>query len=110
MGTLAEAIYLHLCGILAGALRTLGVDTHWQAVAGSFCDGRFNLAWGSADDARKIAGTAQYWRRGPDKEQPPPAPAAPIGGPGPLPPGAAPAGARGDAPPVEGKHTGKGLR
>jgi lipoate-protein ligase A len=32
-------------------------------VEGSFCDGRFNLAWGPPHDARKIAGTAQYWRR-----------------------------------------------
>ena len=66
IGMMADAVYLHLCAILAGALRELGVETHWQAVEGSFCDGRFNLAWGPADDARKIAGTAQYWRRVPD--------------------------------------------
>ncbi|WP_244817801.1 lipoate--protein ligase family protein [Caballeronia sp. Lep1P3] len=65
MGALAERIYLHLCGILADALKTLGVLTHHQAVEGSFCDGRFNLAWGPGDEARKIAGTAQYWRRVP---------------------------------------------
>ncbi|WP_087042839.1 lipoyl protein ligase domain-containing protein [Caballeronia ptereochthonis] len=84
MGTASEAIYLHLCRILADTLNTLGVLTHWQAVEGSFCDGRFNLAWGPGDDARKeapprgarkIAGTAQYWRRVPghdtgDKDQP----------------------------------------
>lgn len=63
MGTMADAVYLHLCDILRFALATLGVETHWQAVEGSFCDGRFNLAWGPRDDARKIAGTAQYWRR-----------------------------------------------
>ncbi|MDR5773732.1 MULTISPECIES: lipoyl protein ligase domain-containing protein [unclassified Caballeronia] len=63
MGALAEPVYLHLCGIIADALNTLGVLTHWQAVEGSFCDGRFNLAWGPGHDARKIAGTAQYWRR-----------------------------------------------
>ncbi|MGO4332451.1 lipoyl protein ligase domain-containing protein [Cupriavidus sp. M-11] len=62
-GTHAEAVYLHLCEVLAGALSQLGLRTHWQAVDGSFCDGRFNLAWGPAADARKIAGTAQYWRR-----------------------------------------------
>lgn len=65
MGALAEPVYLHLCGIVAQALQSLGVLTHWQAVEGSFCDGRFNLAWGPGDDARKIAGTAQYWRRVP---------------------------------------------
>jgi len=64
-GALSEAVYLHLCEVVAGALRPLGVDTHWQAVDGSFCDGRFNLAWGPAGHARKIAGTAQYWRRAP---------------------------------------------
>lgn len=62
-GTCAEAVYLHLCEVLAGALETLGLRTHWQAVDGSFCDGRFNLAWGPPESARKIAGTAQYWRR-----------------------------------------------
>jgi lipoate-protein ligase A len=72
MGTLSEAVYLHLCRILANALNSLGVLTHWQAVEGSFCDGRFNLAWGPGDDARKVAGTAQYWRRVPhgDTDQP----------------------------------------
>jgi lipoate-protein ligase A len=65
MGALSDAVYLHLCTILADALRPLGVLTHWQAVEGSFCDGRFNLAWGPGADARKIAGTAQYWRRVP---------------------------------------------
>ncbi|SAK58556.1 hypothetical protein AWB75_02369 [Caballeronia catudaia] len=72
MGTLSESIYVHLCRILADALNSLGVLTHWQAVEGSFCDGRFNLAWGPGDDARKIAGTAQYWRRVPhgDRDAP----------------------------------------
>ncbi|GAB7536603.1 lipoate--protein ligase family protein [Burkholderia sp. 3C] len=62
VGALSEAVYRHLCGILRDALGTFGLHTHWQAVDGSFCDGRFNLAWGPPDDARKIAGTAQYWR------------------------------------------------
>jgi lipoate-protein ligase A len=76
MGALSEAVYVHLCTILADALHPLGVLTHWQAVEGSFCDGRFNLAWGPGDvahsSARKIAGTAQYWRRVPGSagEQP----------------------------------------
>ncbi len=70
-GALSEAVYLHLCEVVGRALRTLGVDTHWQAVDGSFCDGRFNLAWGPPGHARKIAGTAQYWRRAPAAVQAP---------------------------------------
>lgn len=61
-GALSEAVYRHLCGILRDALGALGLRTHWQAVDGSFCDGRFNLAWGPPGEACKIAGTAQYWR------------------------------------------------
>jgi len=64
-GDAAETVYLHLCSVLQAALDVLGVATHWQAVEGSFCDGRFNLAWGPPGAARKIAGTAQYWRRVP---------------------------------------------
>jgi lipoate-protein ligase A len=63
VGELSEAVYRHVCDILRRALATLGLETHWQSVEGSFCDGRFNLAWGPPDDVRKIAGTAQYWRR-----------------------------------------------
>lgn len=70
-GELTEAVYLHLCEVLAGALREIGVPTHWQAVEGSFCDGRYNLAWGPREAARKIAGTAQYWRRAPAAAQSP---------------------------------------
>ncbi|MGO4306442.1 lipoate--protein ligase family protein [Cupriavidus sp. RAF12] len=69
--TWMEPVYLHLCEVLADGLRQVGVDTHWQAVEGSFCDGRYNLAWGPADAARKIAGTAQYWRRAPAAVQTP---------------------------------------
>lgn len=57
-----ERVYHHLCQLLVDALQPLGVDAHRQAVAGSFCDGRFNLATGRGPHARKIAGTAQYWR------------------------------------------------
>jgi lipoate-protein ligase A len=53
------AIYRTLCGELAGALARLGVEAAPQAVPDSFCDGRFNLAAGG----RKLAGTAQSWRR-----------------------------------------------
>ncbi len=62
LGTWMERVYLHLCALLQGSLLGFGVPTHWQAVGGSFCDGRFNLACGRGDAARKIAGTAQYWR------------------------------------------------
>jgi len=61
-GEWSGTIYRHLCDLLREALGTFGVATHWQAVEGSFCDGRFNLAWGEGAAARKIAGTAQYWR------------------------------------------------
>lgn len=63
VGELSEAVYRHLCAILGNALGTLGLETHYQAVEGAFCDGRFNLAWGPPENARKIAGTAQFWRR-----------------------------------------------
>ena len=54
-----EAIYRALCGALMRALARLGIEAAPQAVAGSFCDGRFNLAAGGG----KLAGTAQSWRR-----------------------------------------------
>lgn len=69
--TWMEPVYLHLCEVIADGLREVGVETHWQAVEGSFCDGRYNLAWGPGDTARKIAGTAQYWRRAPADVQSP---------------------------------------
>lgn len=62
LGEAADPIYLLLCGILQRTLSTLGVESHFQAVSGSFCDGRYNLACGEGENARKIAGTAQYWR------------------------------------------------
>jgi lipoate-protein ligase A len=54
-----EAIYRALCGELTRAMARLGIEAAPQAVSGSFCDGRFNLAAGG----RKLAGTAQSWRR-----------------------------------------------
>lgn len=57
----SEAFYEHLCGLIAGALLFFGIEARAQAVEGSFCDGRFNLAVGHP--ARKVAGTAQWWRR-----------------------------------------------
>ncbi|HBP29260.1 MAG TPA: hypothetical protein DD666_07575 [Advenella kashmirensis] len=54
-----EAHYLGLCELIAHALAACGIHATPQPVQGSFCDGRFNLAV----DGKKIAGTAQYWRR-----------------------------------------------
>ena len=54
-----DAIYRALCATLAAALARLGVAASPQPVAGSFCDGRFNLAV----QGRKLVGTAQAWRR-----------------------------------------------
>ncbi len=54
-----EAIYRALCAELAAGLARLGLVVAPQAVPGSLCDGRFNLALAG----RKLAGTAQSWRR-----------------------------------------------
>ena len=62
-GLMADAVYRHLCELLARALSTLGIEASPRTVEGSFCDGRYNLAVGD----RKIAGTAQYWRRAGDR-------------------------------------------
>lgn len=55
----SDAIYRALCDRLQAALAQLGVAAAAQAIERSFCDGRYNLAV----DGRKIAGTAQAWRR-----------------------------------------------
>jgi hypothetical protein len=63
-GVQAAAVYEHLCGVLRRALAALGIAAHAQEVQGSFCDGRYNLAVPRNDgSARKICGTAQYWKR-----------------------------------------------
>jgi lipoate-protein ligase A len=54
-----HAIYAALCDGLAAAFARLGVSATPQAVEGSFCDGRWNLAV----HGRKLVGTAQAWRR-----------------------------------------------
>lgn len=59
----SNAAYERICCIIQSALKKLGIDTQPQAVQGSFCDGRYNLAWGKADAAKKVVGTAQLWRR-----------------------------------------------
>ncbi|VUS62941.1 lipoyl protein ligase domain-containing protein [Klebsiella spallanzanii] len=66
LGEAAEPIYLFLCGLLQRTLASFGVASHFQAVSGSFCDGRYNLACGEGEQVRKIAGTAQYWRPMPE--------------------------------------------
>lgn len=55
----AESQYLGLCELITRVLAAYGINAQYQNVQGSFCDGRFNLAV----DGKKIAGTAQYWRR-----------------------------------------------
>lgn len=62
-GDLAQAVYVHLCDLLSQALARLGITAQARSVQGSFCDGRFNLAVTQQGTVRKIAGTAQYWRR-----------------------------------------------
>jgi lipoate-protein ligase A len=54
-----DALYRSLCEELAAAFARLGLHTEAQAVEGSFCDGRYNLAAAG----RKLVGTAQSWRR-----------------------------------------------
>lgn len=54
-----DAVYAGLCDALAAAFARLGLQARPQPVEGSFCDGRFNLAFNGA----KLVGTAQAWRR-----------------------------------------------
>lgn len=62
-GAAAHAVYAHLCQLLRSALARLGIAAQARSVQGSFCDGRFNLAVIHQGVVKKIAGTAQYWRR-----------------------------------------------
>lgn len=66
----SDRAYRLLCDIISRALRPFGIAAHPQAVEGSFCDGRYNLAVGTGAQARKIAGTAQLWRRRPGSTDP----------------------------------------
>ncbi|MDO9315260.1 MAG: lipoate--protein ligase family protein [Burkholderiaceae bacterium] len=59
MATGMTQVYEALCGLLQDAVEPFDIDLNPQAVHGSFCDGRFNLAM----NGRKVAGTAQYWQR-----------------------------------------------
>src|SRR5690606_11267187 len=64
----SDVAYQLICGLISRSLQNLGIEAHPQAVEGSFCDGRYNLAVGHGAQARKIAGTAQMWRRHPAAE------------------------------------------
>ena len=59
MGEAMEPVYLGLCRLLQRVIGPFDLDTALEPVEGSFCDGRYNLTMGG----RKVAGTAQYWRR-----------------------------------------------
>ncbi len=59
----SDEAYRLICTLIQNALKPWNIETRIQAVEGSFCDGRYNLAWGPEDSAKKIAGTAQLWRR-----------------------------------------------
>lgn len=61
----SDAAYQLICDVVSHALQEFGIASHPQAVEGSFCDGRYNLAVGQGAQARKIAGTAQVWRKHP---------------------------------------------
>ncbi|MFC6672229.1 lipoate--protein ligase family protein [Marinobacterium aestuariivivens] len=51
--------YLRLCDPLIDCLRSLGIEAYCASVEGAFCDGDYNLVV----DGRKLAGTAQRWRK-----------------------------------------------
>lgn len=61
LGEAAEPIYHSLCAVLQRTSRASALP----ATPGGerfLCDGRYNLACGEGAEARKIVGTAQYWR------------------------------------------------
>jgi len=59
----SEAGYQLICGLLSDTLEGMGIRAFPAPVDGAFCDGRYNLAVRRNDEAVKIAGTAQMWRR-----------------------------------------------
>ena len=59
----SDDAYKLICRLISQALDTFNIVSHPQAVEGSFCDGRYNLAVADGTTAKKIAGTAQLWRR-----------------------------------------------
>lgn len=62
-GHCADAVYDHLCCTLSPALGWLGIEAHARSVRGSLCNGRFDLAVVTHQGDKKMAGTAQCWRR-----------------------------------------------
>lgn len=59
----SDRAYKFLCSAIGQILARFNVASHAQAIQGSFCDGRFNVASKSANGSiKKIAGTAQLWR------------------------------------------------
>lgn len=57
-GAIGQA-YQRFCQPLLAALADMGIDAYCGAVPGAFCDGDYNLVV----DGRKLAGTAQRWRK-----------------------------------------------
>ncbi|RIY32354.1 hypothetical protein CKF54_05080 [Psittacicella hinzii] len=55
----AHAQYELLCKLIADFLAGYGIEANAQAVEGSFCDGKYNLAV----QGKKIVGTAQKWQK-----------------------------------------------
>ena len=50
--------YRLLCQPVMAMLRRRGIEGGWSAIAGTMCDGAYNIVVGG----RKLAGTAQRWR------------------------------------------------
>ena len=59
----SDCAYQLICTIVQRALEEHHIATHTGAVSGSFCDGRYNLVHGNSQAEKKVAGTAQLWRR-----------------------------------------------
>ena len=58
-GFVIEQGYREICGTIAEALNRFEVATDVGGVEGAFCDGEWNVTSGG----KKLAGTAQRWRR-----------------------------------------------
>lgn len=54
-----QEAYGRLCEPILDTLGRLGISAHCAAVPGSFCDGAYNIVVAG----KKLAGTAQRWRR-----------------------------------------------
>lgn len=60
-----EAAYLDLCRPIADFIASLGHKPEYRCVPNAFCDGKFNVG----SQGRKIAGTAQRWAIGKNKQK-----------------------------------------